>query len=196
MYQCLSSSCTMLMFETMGGVCNFASSPRGQRRTASPVWRAAHCTCAYRGQSPLDPHQPVAILVETSGCCHKRQRDQSHLPAGQSVSICGEHPIGARRSRCVDWTPGPVDCLLATGAPLQQSAASAIPEGSHRASCRGKPLSRFLPSVQYPGYTWYSVGHSLTSSFKIKTTTHTALFNPNSFLNFGPGPIRTRSLRR
>ena len=45
-----------------------ASSPRGHRRTASSVWRAAHCT-VHRKQPPLRRHQPVSTLVETSGRC-------------------------------------------------------------------------------------------------------------------------------
>ena len=39
---------------------------------------------------------------------------------------------GARRVRCIGWHSWP-GCLVLTsmGAPLQQSAASALPEGSH-----------------------------------------------------------------
>ena len=66
----------------------FASNPRGQRRTASPVWRAAHCTM-HRGQPLLDRHQSVAMRVETSGCCCRGSREQTHLPASQSVSAGG-----------------------------------------------------------------------------------------------------------
>ena len=45
------------------------SSPsRCHRRTASSVWRAAHCT-VHRGQPPLRRHRSVSTLVEASGLC-------------------------------------------------------------------------------------------------------------------------------
>ena len=78
----------------------------------------------------------MAILVETSGCCRRGSRlicQQVSLPPSGGapdrsapVQVCGLAPL-ARST-----------VLLALGAPLQQSAASALPEGSHRASCRGK----------------------------------------------------------
>ena len=45
------------------------SSPsRCHRRTASSVWRAAHCT-VHRGHPPLRRHRSVSTLVEASGLC-------------------------------------------------------------------------------------------------------------------------------
>ena len=45
----------------------------GHRRTASSVWRAAHCT-VHRGQPPLRRHQPVSTLVEASRFCCRGSR--------------------------------------------------------------------------------------------------------------------------
>ena len=45
-----------------------SSSPRCHRRTASSVWRAAHCT-VHRGPPPLRRHRPVSPLVEASRIC-------------------------------------------------------------------------------------------------------------------------------
>ena len=102
---------------------------------ALPAWQAVHCAM-HTGQPPLDRHQPVAILVETSGCCRRGSRlncQQVSLPPSGGapdrsapVQVCGLAPLAR------------LTVLLALGAPLQQSAASALPEGSHRASCRGK----------------------------------------------------------
>ena len=75
----------------------FASGPRGHRRTASPVWRAAHCT-VHRGQPPLRRHQPVSTLVETSGCCCRGSR---LICQRVSLSPPGGSPGGARRVSCV-----------------------------------------------------------------------------------------------
>ena len=129
------------IFETLRGasVCIQPST----RSTAYCLARLAGCVhCAmHRGQAGLDRHQPVSILVETSGCCCCRlqsQREQTHLPASQSISVGGS--TRSERAGPGVWvgTSGPVDCLpIDVGAPLQRSAASALPEGSHRASCRG-----------------------------------------------------------
>ena len=87
----------------LGGQVVFASGPRGHRRTASPVWRAAHCT-VHRGQPPLRRHQPVSTLVETSGCCCRGSR---LICQRVSLSPPGGSPGGARRVRCVGWHSWP-----------------------------------------------------------------------------------------
>ena len=58
-----------------------------------------------------------------------------------SLSPPGGSPGGARRVRSVGWHSWPGRLVLTSmGAPLQQSAASALPEGSHTASCQGNIL--------------------------------------------------------
>ena len=97
----------------------------------------------HRGQPALGRHQPVSILVETSaGCCCRGSRDSS-----ASESVClrrGGHPAERAESGVWVGTPGswPSRLVLTSmGAPLQQSAASALPEGSHSAQ---NPISDFL----------------------------------------------------
>ena len=95
---------------------------------ALPAWQAVHCAM-HTAQPPLDRHQPVAILVETSGCCRRGSRlickQVSLPPSGGApdrsapVQVCGLAPLAR------------LTVLLALGAPLRQSAASALPEGSH-----------------------------------------------------------------
>ena len=62
--------------------------------------------------------------------------------SSSSKSVClrrGEHPAERAGSGVWVGTPGPFDLSSPRWAPpLQQSAASALPEGSHMASCRGK----------------------------------------------------------
>ena len=102
-----------------------------------PVWPAVHCIM-HRGQPALGRHQPVSILVETSaGCCCRGSRDSS-----ASESVClrrGGHPAERAGSGVWVGTPAPVDLSSPRWAPpLQQSAASTLPEESPSASCRGK----------------------------------------------------------
>ena len=101
----------------------FASGPRGHRRTASPVWRAAHCT-VHRGQPPLRRHQPVSTLVEASGCCCRGSR-----LIYQQVSLS---PPGGTPERSAPFQK----CGLALLSRLTILASMVVPSFS---SCRVSP---------------------------------------------------------
>ncbi len=125
----------------------FASNPRGQRLTASPAWQAVHCACIEGSRLSTaislwrSLWRPLAML----------RREQTHLrrvslsPSGGApdrsapVQVCGLAPLAR------------LTVLLATGAPLQQSAASALPEGSHRTSCRRKTAFEIFCQSDYRG---------------------------------------------
>ena len=119
-----------------------------------PVWPAVHCIM-HRGQPALGRHQPVSILVETFGCCCRGsrliyQQVSLFLPGGSTR---------AERAGPVVWTGttlARLTVLTWMGAPLQQSAASALPsEGSHGASCRGKNLSGFCCQMVTKKWRWW-----------------------------------------
>ena len=110
--------------ETLGGVCI-----QPTRSTAYCLARLAGCPLRmHRGQPALDRHQPVAILVETSGYAAEGADSSA---TGQSVSVGGS--TRSERAGPGVWvgTPGPVDCPHLDGhPPTAQSAASTLPEGS------------------------------------------------------------------
>ena len=132
------------IFETLRGasVCIQPST----RSTAYCLVRLAGCVhCAmHRGQAGLDRHQPVSILVETSGCCCCRARGSRLICQQVSQSPSGGAPDRSAPVQVSGLAPlARLTVLLSMGAPLQQSAASALPEGSHRASCRGTSFEIF-----------------------------------------------------
>ena len=79
------------------------------------------------------------------------QREQRLICQRVSLSPPGGSPGGARRVRSVGWHSWPGRLVLTSmGAPLQQSAASALPEGSHSASCQRKiPYRIFYSHYDY-----------------------------------------------
>ena len=108
----------------------FASFPRGWASAFPPFGRLPTANGRmHRGQPALGRHRPVSILVETSGCCCKGSRDSS-----ASESVClrrGGHPAERAGSGVWVGTPAPVDLSSPRWAPpLQQSAASTLPEES------------------------------------------------------------------
>ena len=104
----------------------FASGPRGHRRTASPVWRAAHCT-VHRGQPPLRRHQPVSTLVEASGFCCRGSR-----LIYQQVSLSppgGAPERSAPVQGCVLALLSRLTVLASTGAPPSAVGRVSSPRG-------------------------------------------------------------------
>ena len=100
-----------------------SSSPRGHPRTASSVWRAAHCT-VHRGQPPLRRHQPVSTLVEGFGLCCRGSR-----LIYQQVSLS---PPGGTPERSAPFQK----CGLALLSRLTILASMVVPSFS---SCRVSP---------------------------------------------------------
>ena len=125
----------------------FASFPRSWASCLPPVWPAVHCECIEDSRLSAviglrrSLWRPLAAAAEGA---------ETHLPTSQSVSAGGV----TRRS-----TPGQVcglalltrlTCPHLDGRPLQQSAASALPEGSHSASCQRKiPYRIFYSHYDY-----------------------------------------------
>ena len=120
----------------------FASFPRGWASCLPPVWPAVHCVC-------IDGSRFSAVIglcrtfVETSGRHCRVWTDSS-----ASESAClhrGGHPT--ERAGSVVWagTPDPLDLSSPRWSPpLQQSAASALPEGSHMPRAEEKTHRDFL----------------------------------------------------
>ena len=147
------------IFETLRGasVCIQPST----RSTAYCLARLAGCVhCAmHRGQAGLDRHQPVSILVETSGCCCCRlqsQREQTHLPASQSISVGGS--TRSERAGPGVWvgTSGPVDCLPIDGRPPTAVGRISSPRGLAQSLMPRNNLFRdlLLPGQGEPRTVW------------------------------------------
>jgi len=127
-----------------------ASSPRGHRRTASSVWRAAHCT-VHRGQPPLRRHQPVSTLVETSGCCCRGSR-----LIYQQVSLSppgGAPERSALVPECGLALQSRLTVLASMSAPFFTSRRVSSPRGvDQQCLVRGKTLFRiFLYDIYITG---------------------------------------------
>ena len=119
----------------------FVSSPaRGQRLTASPAWPAVSIAPCIEGRrvstvislcrSLWRPRAAAAADCRARGsrliCQQVSQSPSGGAPDRSApVQVCGLAPLAR------------LTVFLSMGAPLQRSAASALPEGSHRASCRG-----------------------------------------------------------
>ena len=118
-----------------------SSSPRGHRRTASSVWRAAHCT-VHRGQPPLRRHQPVSTLVEASGCCCRGSR-----LIYQQVSLSppgGTPERSAPFQECGLALPSRLTVLASMSAPSFSSRRVSPPRGVDQCLVRRKnPFPNF-----------------------------------------------------
>ena len=119
-----------------------ASSPRGHRRTASSVWRAAHCT-VHREQPPLRRHQPVSTFVETSGSCYRGSR-----LIYQQVSLSPPGGASARSApvpQCGLALQSRLTVLASMSAPSFDSRRVSSPKGVDQCLVRGKTLFRNFP---------------------------------------------------
>ena len=108
--------------ETLGGVCI-----QPTRSTAYCLARLAGCPLRmHRGQPALDRHQPVAILVETSGYAAEGADSSA---TGQSVSVGGS--TRSERAGPSVWvgTPGPIDCPPGDGRPSTAVRRVSSPRG-------------------------------------------------------------------
>ena len=111
-----------------------------------PSPRLAGCPLRnmHRWQPALGRHWPVSILVEASVWL-LLQREQTHLPASQPVSAGGGHPAERAGSGVRVGTLAPIDLSSPRWAPpLQQSAASALPEGLHMPRAEENPTGIFF----------------------------------------------------
>ena len=133
----------LMLWEEQQQVQVFASFPRGR----SAAHRAAGSGCPQGSR-----------LSAVIGLCRSLWRPLAAAAEGAdlsaSESAClrrGGHPAERAGSGVWVGTLAPIDLSSPRWAPpLQQSAASALPEGSHMASCRGKiPLGIFIFNIMY-----------------------------------------------
>ena len=154
-YSCLCASLVYIVF----GIC-LADDPFGrcgiiarQRfilicfgRSLHPSHEAGLLPSPRLAGCPLQMHRGYSRLSAVIGLCRSLWRPLAAAAEGAdssaSESAClrrGGHPAERAGSGVWVGTPGPVDLSSPRWAPpLQQSAASTLPEGSHMASCRGK----------------------------------------------------------
>ena len=107
---------------TLGGVCI-----QPTRSTAYCLARWAACPLRmHRWRPALDRHQPVAILVETSGYAAEGANSSA---TGQSVSVGGS--TRSERAGPSVWvgTPGPIDCPPGDGRPSTAVHRVSSPRG-------------------------------------------------------------------
>ena len=111
-----------------------------------PVWPAVHCIM-HRGQPALGRHQPVSILVETSGCCCRGSR-----LIYQQVSLSppgGAPERSAPGQVCGSALLARLTCPHLDGRPSTAVGRASSPRGV--AQClmpRGKNLFRIFASRQ------------------------------------------------
>ena len=135
-----------------------ASSPRGHRRTASSVWRAAHCTM-HREQPPLRRHQPVSTLVETSSCCCRGSR-----LIYRQVSLT---PPGGAPARSA---PVP-ECGLALQSRLTVLASMSAPSFNsppRQLSQRGRPVPRVTRKNPFQFFLYTNISTRYTYIYNIR----------------------------
>merc|ERR1712070_468017 len=97
-----------------------------------PFWPAVHCEC-------MEGSRLLAVIGLCRSLWGPLPAAAEGADSSASESVClrrGGHPAERAGSGLWVGTPDPVDLSSPRWAPLQQSAASALPEGSHRASCR------------------------------------------------------------